>query len=45
MTQVVDAHLAMAAPRGPTKLGAKLLENLVDPPLPDESARRGQEQR
>lgn len=45
VAQVVNAHLAMAAPHGPTKVGAKLLENLIDPPLRDESARRRQEQR
>lgn len=42
VAQVVKAHRAMAAPRGPTKVGAKLLENLTDPPLGDESARRRQ---
>ena len=39
VAQVVDAHLAMATPRGPTEVGAKLLENLIDPPLRDETAR------
>ncbi len=39
VAQVMDAHLAMAAPRDPTEVGAKLLENLIDPPLRDETAR------
>ena len=31
VAEVVDAHLAMAAPGGPTEVGAKLPEDLIDP--------------
>ncbi|WP_156585690.1 hypothetical protein [Ensifer sp. Root31] len=31
VAQVMDAHFTMAAPRGPTEFGTKLLENLIDP--------------
>jgi hypothetical protein len=37
VAQVMDAHFTMAAPRGATEFGTKLLENLIDPPLRDES--------
>ncbi|MGY4403903.1 hypothetical protein [Bradyrhizobium sp. USDA 3315] len=44
VAQVMDAHLAMAAPRDPTEVGAKLLENLMilrfamKPPVEDRNS-------